>query len=505
MNAELDTLFDQLICNSIDAEHCRNERCHQHSTAVASVLTTSDAQRMIAPMCVTETQGNGITITNELLDKILESIPVGTTEFLARITCPSNFASDASSSAALHATPFNADITATPISTAAGYPTSTSSPSLSSNCLFSSSDVSSSPSLPSSAANSWSVSSSSSSSIHPVIPCYYTPDSCLNDPTSCLLPDCVPDERLMTDCMMHLPTLHDSDLSWLLAANPSDMLSSFPTCESLLHCHHEHGSTHSHGHSRHSHSFDGNHGHSRSTSGLYSMMSGLGHHHDDNDDDDDDDYGRSPTLSSSSHCKPSSTISSAHLHFHHHHSIEQSPAATHCDCPEPNKRHTSENCRLVPWTPEEDERLMNQVRAVGCNYKAIAAAFPRRTVIACKRRLYYLRRKQRLPTDLQDAVKSTPSRELDCQHMVGVTFVPQQQQQQQQSGSSTSKSDGGASDMVAGAWVAKCSMCGRSVKKSYSVRVHGYEGARQRAMDARKEMMEEKRLLEGQVKMRGSI
>ncbi len=47
-----------------------------------------------------------------------------------------------------------------------------------------------------------------------------------------------------------------------------------------------------------------------------------------------------------------------------------------------------------------------------------------------------------------------------------------------------------------GTWVAKCNINGKSVKRTFSVKLYGYDEARQQAIQARKIMLAEKEVAE---------
>lgn len=118
--------------------------------------------------------------------------------------------------------------------------------------------------------------------------------------------------------------------------------------------------------------------------------------------------------------------------------------------------------------------------------------------MSCKRRLYYLRKKRQLPGDLTHAVKPAPIRDPDLP--VGVTFVqnstaaatPGTTSPDASAPLRTDESSSSEHDVPSGSWVAKCTIAGRTIKRCFSVRAYGFDGAREQAILARQAMLEER-------------
>jgi hypothetical protein len=92
--------------------------------------------------------------------------------------------------------------------------------------------------------------------------------------------------------------------------------------------------------------------------------------------------------------------------------------------------------------------------------------------MAVKRRFYFLNRKGLLEPELANAIRSASSK-FDGECMSGVNFLKSEK-------------------VRYGKWIAKANICGKTVKRSFSEGVFGYEGARAKAIEARRELLARK-------------
>lgn len=155
-------------------------------------------------------------------------------------------------------------------------------------------------------------------------------------------------------------------------------------------------------------------------------------------------------------------------------SLERYKPNKECGIQERMRSQHSRQPTFHSWTEQEDQILITQARQLGVRYKEIAKAFNgMRTADSCKRRLYLLKRKNRLPSDL------------NFSHAERSEAVPT-------SSSSTDKPLGVLFNQDKNAWFAKCNIAGKAVKKSFAVSIYGESIARQMAIAARAEMVRQK-------------